>query len=460
MAGTRTDNLEGDVLISYDPSNGEMIGTVRKTDIDELGEKVRAARDAQKIWSALTIDERIDYLNKCADALRGRAGEIAELLSREMGKDLRRSTNEVMSCCDDVSFKTAEIKEALKTRVIDGDGMETQIQYNPLGVCAVIAPWNYPVSMGHWLIIPALTAGDTVIYKPSEETPLVAGAYVDAFNEVLPEGVLQTVYGDGKLGDALVRSEVDLVAFTGSRETGKKIMTSAASGLKRLVMEMGGKDPLIVLEDADIERAARFAVASSFENAGQMCVSTERILVDEKIADEFEELAAANVRRYKIGPWTDPEANIGPIINDKQRNKILSHIEDAVAKGAKVLAGGTDHPPRYVLPTVLSNVTQDMLIWQEETFGPVACITRFRDLDEAVRLANDSTLGLGAAVFGKKDAEEVANRLEAGMVGINRGPIGIGDSPWVGAKQSGIGYHGSPDGHRQFTQVRTITRRK
>ena len=192
MAGTRTDNLEGDVLISYDPSNGEMIGTVRKTDIDELGEKVRAARDAQKIWSALTIDERIDYLNKCADALRGRAGEIAELLSREMGKDLRRSTNEVMSCCDDVSFKTAEIKEALKTRVIDGDGMETQIQYNPLGVCAVIAPWNYPVSMGHWLIIPALTAGDTVIYKPSEETPLVAGAYVDAFNEVLPEGVLQT----------------------------------------------------------------------------------------------------------------------------------------------------------------------------------------------------------------------------------------------------------------------------
>ncbi len=460
MTGKTADYMDDNVLISYDPSNGEIIGKVQKTRIEELAEKVQTARKAQKSWSGLTVDQRIDYLKKCADVLRSRAGEIAELLSREMGKDLRRSTNEVMSCCDDVFYKTAEIKDAIKTKVIEGDGLETQIQYNSLGVCAVIAPWNYPVSMGHWLILPALTAGNAVIYKPSEETPLVAGAYVDALNEVLPEGVLQIVYGDGKLGEALVRSDVDLVAFTGSLGTGKKIMTAAASGVKRLIMEMGGKDPMIVLEDADIERAARFAVASSFENAGQMCISTERILVDEKIADAFEELAAANVQRFKVGPWTDPEANIGPIINEKQRSKIISHIEDAVAKGAKVLAGGVDHPPRYILHTVLSGITEDMLIWQEETFGPVACIARFRDIDEAVRLANNSQLGLGAVVFGRKDAEAVANRLEAGMVGINRGPGGVGDVPWVGAKQSGIGYHGSPDGHRQFTQVRIITKRK
>lgn len=448
------------ILISYDPSSGEEVGRVEKTNIEEVSVKVEVAKKAQKLWGGLTVDERIDYLEKCADELATRVEEIAELLSREMGKDLRRSFNEIKSCCDDVSYKTKEIKEAIKTKTFEGHGISTRLQYNALGVCGIIAPWNYPVSMGHWLIIPALAAGNTVVYKPSEETPLAAGAYVEAFNKILPEGVLQIVYGDGVQGEALVKSDVDLIAFTGSREAGKKIMAGAAGSLKRLVMEMGGKDPLIVLDDADIERAARFAIASSFENAGQMCIATERILVDERIAEEFEKHAVANIGRYKVGSWKDQEANIGPIINEKQRNRILLHIEDAIEKGAKLLAGGKDHPPRYILPTVLSNVTEDMLIWKEETFGPVACITRFKGIDEAVRLANDSQLGLGASVFGNKEAEIVANRIEAGMIGINQGPGNSpGDTPWVGAKQSGIGYHGSPDGHRQFTQVRVISRR-
>ncbi|MGI6731944.1 MAG: aldehyde dehydrogenase family protein [Anaerovoracaceae bacterium] len=451
-----TDNI----LISYDPSNGEIIGQVERTRIEDIPEKVQVARKAQKLWAELTVDERISYLEKCAESLSNKADEITQLLSREMGKDLKRASNEVQSCIQDVPFKTREIKEAIKTKVMENDRMKTQLQYNPLGVCAVIAPWNYPVSMGHWLILPALTAGNTVVYKPSEETPLVADAYVKAFNEVLPEGVLQIIHGDGEQGRALVQADVDLIGFTGSREAGKNIMKSAASDLKRLILELGGKDPLIVMEDADIGRAAHFAVASSLENTGQMCVATERILVDEKIADEFEKQAAANAQRYKVGPWTDPEANIGPIINEKQRNKILSHIEDAIAKGAKVLAGGVDHPPRYILPTVLTNITEDMLIWQEETFGPVVCIKRYSDIEEAIKLANASELGLGGVVFGNKDAEEVANRLEVGMVGINRGPSGLGDIPWVGAKQSGIGYHGSPDGHRQFTQARVVSKRK
>lgn len=452
--------MMSDILISYDPSNGEIIGQVQKTDVKGIAGMVKIAKKAQKEWSALTVDERIIYLEKCANVLNTKVDEISKLLSKEMGKDLRRSKSEVQSCCDDVPYKTRSIKEATKTLITEEQGMETQIQYNALGVCGIIAPWNYPVSMGHWLIIPALTAGNTVIYKPSEETPLVAGAYVDAFNEVLPEGVLQIVYGDSEQGKALVQSDIDLIAFTGSREAGKGIMADAAPGLKRLIMEMGGNDPLIVMEDADVDRAARFAIASSFENAGQMCVATERILVDEKIAVEFEERAITCVDRYKVGSWCDPEANIGPIINEKQRNRILRHIEDAIEKGARVLAGGTEHPPRYILPTVLTNITEDMLIWQEETFGPVACIKRFKNIEEAVRLANDTKLGLGASVFGNEGSEDVANRLEAGMIGINQGAGNSpGDVPWVGAKESGIGYHGSPDGHRQFTQVRVIARR-
>jgi succinate-semialdehyde dehydrogenase/glutarate-semialdehyde dehydrogenase len=190
-----------------------------------------------------------------------------------------------------------------------------------------------------------------------------------------------------------------------------------------------------------------------------MCVSTERILVDEQVSEEFEKRIVAYSKYYKVGSWKDPNANIGPIINEKQRNKILRQIEDAIEKGAKILAGGVNHPPRYIVPTVLSNIQENMLIWQEETFGPVASITRFSSIEEAIRLANDTQFGLGAVVFGKKDAKTVANRLEAGMVGINRGIGGIGDIPWVGAKESGIGYHGSPDGYRQFTQVRVVSHR-
>jgi acyl-CoA reductase-like NAD-dependent aldehyde dehydrogenase len=313
--------------------------------------------------------------------------------------------------------------------------------------------------MPHWLIIPALTAGNTVILKPSEETPLIAQAYVDIFNQVLPENVLQIIHGTDEQGKALVEADVSLIAFTGSQKAGKDIMKNAAEALKRLVMELGGKDPLIVMKDADIDQAVRFAVANSFNNAGQVCISTERIFVDEGIADEFEQKAAHYAQYYKVGPWNDQKANIGPIINDKQRNNIIRQIEDAIDKGAKVLGGGNKHPERYILPTVLTNVTDDMLIAKEETFGPVVCITRYTDIDEAIKAANNTTFGLGAVVFGSKNSEIVAKQLQAGMVGINQGVGGIGDTPWVGAKQSGFGYHGSPDGHRQFTQVRVISKR-
>ena len=235
-------------------------------------------------------------------------------------------------------------------------------------------------------------------------------------------------------------------------------MKAAAENLKPIMMELGGKDPLIVLEDANIDEAVGFAVANSLENAGQMCISTERIFVDEKIADEFEKKAAQYVSYFKVGPYTDSHANVGPIINEKQRQRILEHIDDALAKGARLLAGakGDGHPDRFILPTILADVTEDMLAAKEETFGPLVCITRFTDVEEAVIAANDTEYGLGAVVYGHERAKEVASKLDAGMIGINTGAGGGGDSPWVGAKMSGFGYHGSPDGHRQFTQPRVI----
>jgi len=446
-------------LVSYNPATGEVVGDVAITAIDEIELIVEKAKLAQKEWGKLTIDQRTKYLGKAASYLSQKTSELSELLSMEMGKDIRRSSGEVGGCAGDVLYRADEVKNALETQTFKGHGVETQLQYNPLGVCAIIAPWNYPMSMAHWMIIPALTAGNTVILKPSEETPLIAQAYVDAFNKALPQNVLQIVHGTEKEGKALVNSKVDFIGFTGSQEAGRDIMKNAAGSLKRLMMELGGKDPLIVMDDANIQNAAQFAVGSSLENAGQMCISTERIYVDEKIADEFENYVVQIAKQYKVGAWNDRSAQVGPIINESQRGKILAQIEDAKAKGAKVLLGGENHPEHFILPTVLTNLSDNMLIVEKETFGPVICIQRYSNIDEAVERANDSDYGLGAVVFGDKDAKRVGNLLEAGMVGINQGVGGMGDTPWVGAKQSGVGYHGSPDGHRQFTQARVVTGR-
>jgi acyl-CoA reductase-like NAD-dependent aldehyde dehydrogenase len=311
--------------------------------------------------------------------------------------------------------------------------------------------------MANNLIVPALMAGNSVIWKPSEETPLIAQAFFDIIQAGLPQDLLQIVHGDGEQGRMLVESDVNIIGFTGSQATGRDIMARAAASLKRLVMELGGNDPMIVMHDANLENAARFAVASSFENAGQMCVSTERIYVDRSVAEEFEHYVTAIAKQYRVGPWNLEGVNIGPIINKRQHGQVVSHIQDALDKNARLLLGPSDHPEFYIQPTVLADMTPDMLVEQEETFGPVVCISSFDDIEQAIERANSTTYGLGAVVFGGPGARAVADQLEAGMIGVNQGVGGGGDAPWVGAKQSGVGYHGSVEGHRQFAQIRVVS---
>jgi succinate-semialdehyde dehydrogenase / glutarate-semialdehyde dehydrogenase len=445
-------------LESRNPVNQELVGKVLITNVEDINTIVEKSKIAQKKWKKIPIDERIQYLVKAAEQLIPEINRLAVLLSKEMGKDLNRSIGEVSGCAYDVSYRARDIKDAVKTQIFESSGMKTQMQYNPLGVCAVISPWNYPLAMAHWLIIPSLVAGNSVVFKPSEETPLIAQEYVDLFNKVLPKDLLQIIHGNEKQGKALVNSDVNLIAFTGSNDAGIDIMKNASSGLKRLIMELGGKDPLIVLKDANIDSAARFAVASSFENAGQMCTSTERVFVHRSIADIFESKVIQYARNYKVGPW-DEESDIGPIINKKQRNNILAQIEDACQKGAKIIFGEKQDKEGFILPTILTNVNNEMKVFQDETFGPIVSISYFDTNDEAIEKANDSEFGLGAVIYGKDGVEEIAQELEAGMLGINQGLGSAGDTPWVGSKQSGFGYHGSPDGHRQFTQVKIITQR-
>jgi acyl-CoA reductase-like NAD-dependent aldehyde dehydrogenase len=350
------------------------------------------------------------------------------------------------------------IVEALTPEQLDDGTTRSTIYYDPFGVCACITPWNFPLLMPHWLVLPALMAGNAVILKPSEETPVVAQLYVDVLTSLLPPDVLQVVHGQDDQGKALVAGDVDLICFTGSRETGKHIMAAASSGLKRVILELGSKDPLVVLEDADIKAAARFASENSFRNAGQVCVSTERVYVPQAIAESFiDELVKASAE-IVIGGGMDATTVLGPMVNTVQRDHVLKQIDEAIADGAQVAFGHTGHHDNFVMPTVLTGVTQDMDIARTETFGPVACVITVSDEDEAVRLANDSEFGLGAVVFGEAEhASQVARQLNAGMIGVNKSVGGACGAPWVGARQSGYGYHASRDGHRQFCQPRVVS---
>ena len=447
-------------LNSLNPLNGEVVGSVPVTPPEEIPGIVARSRAAQANWGRLDPRERADLLGRAAGPFKEKAGELAKLITMEMGKPIRESAGEAKGLGGGLVGELREIVEALEPETVEQGPTLSTIHWDPLGVCAAITPWNFPMAMPNWMVLPALAAGNTVVFKPSEETPLCGQAYADILGANLPPDVLFTVHGADDQGKALVRSPVDLVAFTGSREVGKHILQAAGGDLKRVILELGGKDPLIVLDDADLAEAAKFAAWNGFRNAGQVCVSTERIFVDATVAETFLALLAKEAESAVVGDGLDRATTVGPMINSGQREHVVRQIEEALARGAKVVAGGGGEGHPFIAPTVLVDVPEDLGITTEETFGPVVCVTRVDSGDEAVEKANASPFGLGAVVFGGDvvRAEGVARRLKAGMVGINRGCGGAPGTPWVGAKESGYGFHKGRDGHRQFTQTRVVSR--
>ncbi len=445
------------MLRSTNPATGDVIGEVPVTPVSEIPAIVARARAAQPAWAALGASGRQERLAPLAAKVRAKTSELAALLTREMGKPLREAKGEVQSIADGLDHELAEIAAALAPEELDDGRTRSTIFHDPFGVCAAITPWNFPISMPHWMVFPALAAGNAVVLKPSEETPLIAQAYAELVKACVPDDVLLVVHGDEQQGKALVQADVDLIAFTGSRAAGKHIMAAAAGGLKRVILELGGKDPLVVLPDADVDKAAAFAARNSFRNAGQVCVSTERIYVDRSIADRFLARLVSETATWKTGDGTDEATKVGPMINARQRDHVARQSDAAIAQGAKLVAGGARRGP-FLEPAVLTGVTHEMDIAREETFGPVACVTVTDTVDEAVRIANDTPYGLGAVVFGGAAATDVARRLTAGMVGINQGVYGARGTPWVGARESGYSFHSSRDGHRNFTQTRVVSR--
>ncbi len=431
-----------------------------RTSIDGIPAIVDRARAAQKAWAALSHQERADRLRPAAERLKAEARRLGTLASREMGKPLPEAVGEANYCAQGLPGELDEIVAALADTVREDARTRSVLRHAPLGVCAAITPWNFPLLMPHQSVIPALVAGNAVILKPSEETTLVALAYAEILQEFLPEGVLTTVVGDGAQGRALVLAGVDLVVFTGSRETGQRILADAGPSLTRVILELGGKDALVVLDDADLDAAAAFAARNAFRNAGQVCVSTERIYVARAAHDAFVAKLAEKAGNLRMGAPSAEGTGLGPMVHGRQKAKVLAQIEGAVAAGARVVGAGPAADGNFVAPTILVGVDHTMEIMREETFGPVACVQAFDSDDEAIRLANDSAFGLGGAVFGRDlaRAEAVAARIETGMIGVNQGCGGADGCPWVGVKHSGYGFHSGPEGHRQFAQLRVLSR--
>ena len=448
-------------LLDRDPATGVVLAEISIASAADVAAAVTRARAAQPAWGDLALDQRLERLGRLEPALLAIEDELADLITREMGKTRRSALGEVRGYAREVGQVCTELREALAPIELPGERSDTRVVREPLGVVAAITPWNFPLGMPLSILLPALGTGNSVVFKPSEHVPLTGAKLAELLQAELPEGTLELVQGAGTTGAALVEADVDMIGFVGSRSTGQRIMGAAASGLKRLVLELGGKDPLIVFEDADLDGAAACAVDHSLRNTGQVCCSIERVYVAESIAERFEQLCVERARSWSHGSGFDEGVKMGPLVSEEQRAKVAAQVEQARADGARVLVGGEQPTGEgYFYPaTVLAGVAQEQAITRDETFGPVVSLTAFSgDEDEAVRLANDTPYGLGANVW-TNDAQRgarVAARLRAGQVGVNRYLGGAPGTPWVGARQSGFGFLGGVEGHRQFTTPKTI----
>jgi acyl-CoA reductase-like NAD-dependent aldehyde dehydrogenase len=440
-------------IVSYNPGTGEELGRAPLSSSEDVRQAVQRARAAQPAWASLSFHERGRVVLKARESMLSERDAIARLLSKETGKPATEALSmEIVPTLDAMHYFAHASENLLQPQKIDiGQygmmGRSSRIVFKPLGVIGIISPWNFPLATPADEIVMALMAGNAVVLKPSELTPLIALKIGELFNRAgLPQGLLEIVTGDGSTGAALIDARVDKIMFTGSVTTGKRVAEAAAKYLTPVVLELGGKDPMIVLEDADIDNAARGAVWGAFANAGQACASVERCYVQESIAPRFIERVVEETQALKQGLGTEVAVDIGAMTNERQLQIVEDHVTDAERRGANVITGGKRSPNRegfFYEPTVLTDVDHGMKIMRDETFGPVLPLMIFKTEDEAVNLANDSAYGLTASVWTKNIARgrRIAERIEAGTVMVNEVVYthGIAQTPWGGVKDSGYG---------------------
>jgi acyl-CoA reductase-like NAD-dependent aldehyde dehydrogenase len=450
-----------DVFKVVDPATGKPFAKCPLATEELVEESVQAARLAFPAWSAVSIEERAALLHRVADSMEARMQEIAQLLSREQGKPAHSAALGEVGGAVNWIRATAKLRPQIEVLKDDENG-RVEIRRRPLGVVASITPWNFPVLIAIWHIIPAILGGNTVVLKPSSSTPLSTLLMVEIANEHLPAGVLNSVAGSGALGAQLAgHPGIDKIVFTGSTPTGRDIMKRGSNNLKRLTLELGGNDAAIVLADVDIEATAKKVFLKAFGNSGQVCAAIKRLYVHNSIYDELSERLAQMARAAIMGPGDDPETQFGPVQNAKQFSYLSELAEDALTRGGRFLSGGLPDKNQqgfYFPLSVVVDVADGMPIVDDEQFGPILPVIRYYDVKEAVRLANANELGLGGSVWSNdiKEASRLAAMLECGSAWVNDHSTISPDVPFGGAKQSGLGSEFGLHGLYEYLQMQTL----
>ncbi|TDY16812.1 succinate-semialdehyde dehydrogenase/glutarate-semialdehyde dehydrogenase [Paraburkholderia sp. BL6665CI2N2] len=454
----------GETFVVVNPATGERIGTAPRMGADETRRAIDAANTAWPAWRKKTAKERAAIMRRWFELMIENADDLAFILTTEQGKPLAEAKGEILYAASFIEWFGEEGKRiAGDTLASTAQDKRILVTKEPIGVCVAITPWNFPAAMITRKVGPALAAGCTIVVKPSEATPYSAFALaVLAERAGVPPGVLSIVTGKSRLigGEMTSNRYVRKLSFTGSTEVGRVLMAQSAQTIKKVTLELGGNAPFIVFEDADLDAAVEGAVASKYRNSGQTCVCTNRFYVHDRVYDEFAAKLAAAVAKLSIGPGTESGVVLGPLINEDAVKKVEAHIEDAVSKGASVIAGGKRHPlgRSFFEPTVMTGVTPEMVVAKEETFGPLSSLFAFSSDDDVIRMANDTEYGL-AAYFYSRDIRRVwrvAEALEYGMVGINTGLISNEVAPFGGVKQSGLGREGSRYGIDDYVVIKYL----
>jgi succinate-semialdehyde dehydrogenase/glutarate-semialdehyde dehydrogenase len=465
IGGTWSDADSGKTFDVTNPANGDVVAQVADCGRAEVSRAVDIAYDAQKDWAAMLASERQKVLMRWHDLIIENADDLAAIITAEMGKPLAEAKGEVVYGASFIEWFAHEAPRVYGDTIPQHQAdKRIVVLKQPIGVVGSITPWNFPVAMITRKVAPALAVGCSVVARPAELTPLSATALAVLAKEAgFPDGVFNVVTGAdaSEMGKELCENQkVRKITFTGSTRVGRILMKQCAEDITKVSLELGGNAPFLVFDDADIDAAVEGAIISKYRNAGQTCVCANRIYVQAGVYDAFAEKLAAKVSEMKVGPGTEEGVNIGPLISEPALKKVREHLDDATAKGAEILIGGTQPNlgGTFFNPTVMTGATQDMKIAREETFGPVAGLFKFETEEEAVAMANDTEFGL-AAYFYTRDlgrSWRVGEALEYGIVGLNTGLISTQVAPFGGVKQSGIGREGSKYGTDDFLEIKYL----